>query len=289
MPDQQDPARAVLNQPPPLEPVNLFELDLALQEALAREGGGWGIERVREAGRRRRQRRGARARPPRRAQRAGAANPRPLRQPDRCRSSSIPSWHWLLRGAIERGIVGPALARAAARRARRPRRAVHALGPARRRRHVPGLDDLCRGAGAARRLAPSSPPSGSRGSPPTTTTRGALAGMAMTERQGGSDVRANITRRDEVGDGWYELHGHKWFCSYPPCDVFLVLAQTPAGLSCFLVERGPGHGVPAAQGQARDALAAERRGRVPRRPRAAARRGGARRADDHPHGQPHPP
>jgi putative acyl-CoA dehydrogenase len=69
---------------------------------------------------------------------------------------------------------------------------------------------------------------------------GALAGMAMTERQGGSDVRANITRADPVGDDRYELHGHKWFCSYPPCDVFLVLAQAPGGLSCFLVERGPG-------------------------------------------------
>jgi putative acyl-CoA dehydrogenase len=64
--------------------------------------------------------------------------------------------------------------------------------------------------------------------------------MAMTERQGGSDVRANITRADPVGDGVYEIHGHKWFCSYPPCDVFLVLAQAPGGLSCFLVERGPG-------------------------------------------------
>jgi len=69
---------------------------------------------------------------------------------------------------------------------------------------------------------------------------GALSGMAMTEKQGGSDVRANITRAEPVGDGTYELHGHKWFCSYPPCDVFLVLAQAPAGLSCFLVERGPG-------------------------------------------------
>ena len=62
----------------------------------------------------------------------------------------------------------------------------------------------------------------------------------MTERQGGSDVRANITRADPVGDGLYEIHGHKWFCSYPPCDVFLVLAQAPGGLSCFLVERGLG-------------------------------------------------
>jgi putative acyl-CoA dehydrogenase len=69
---------------------------------------------------------------------------------------------------------------------------------------------------------------------------GALAGMAMTERQGGSDVRANVTRAEPVGDGVYELYGHKWFCSYPPCDVFLVLAQASGGLSCFLVVRGPG-------------------------------------------------
>jgi putative acyl-CoA dehydrogenase len=69
---------------------------------------------------------------------------------------------------------------------------------------------------------------------------GALAGMAMTERQGGSDVRANISRARPAGDGTYEIDGHKWFCSYPPCDVFLVLAQAPGGLSCFLVKRGPG-------------------------------------------------
>src|SRR5205807_1750091 len=60
------------------------------------------------------------------------------------------------------------------------------------------------------------------------------------ERQGGSDVRANITRAHPVGDDVYEIHGHKWFCSYPPCDIFLVLAQAPGGLSCFLIERGPG-------------------------------------------------
>jgi putative acyl-CoA dehydrogenase len=71
--------------------------------------------------------------------------------------------------------------------------------------------------------------------------RGALCGMAMTEKQGGSDVRANTTRAEPSGDGTYEITGHKWFCSYPPCDVFLVLAQAPGGLSCFLIEgRDPG-------------------------------------------------
>jgi putative acyl-CoA dehydrogenase len=64
--------------------------------------------------------------------------------------------------------------------------------------------------------------------------------MAMTEKQGGSDVRANVTRAEPAGNGWWELHGHKWFCSYPPCDIFLVLAQASSGLTCFLLERGPG-------------------------------------------------
>ena len=59
--------------------------------------------------------------------------------------------------------------------------------------------------------------------------RGALCGMAMTEKQGGSDVRANTTRAEPVGDGHYEITGHKWFCSAPMCDVFLVLAQAPGG------------------------------------------------------------
>jgi putative acyl-CoA dehydrogenase len=65
----------------------------------------------------------------------------------------------------------------------------------------------------------------------------ALFGMAMTEKQGGSDVRANTTRAASVGDGRFELTGHKWFCSAPMSDAFLVLAQAPAGLSCFLVPR----------------------------------------------------
>ena len=58
----------------------------------------------------------------------------------------------------------------------------------------------------------------------------------MTERQGGSDVRANETTARPDGDAWL-LDGHKWFCSAPMSDIFLVLAQAPAGLSCFLVGR----------------------------------------------------
>src|SRR5262249_27793288 len=88
---------------------------------------------------------------------------------------------------------------------------------------------------------------------------GAIAGMGMTEKQGGSDVRANTTRAEragvaaadgaaegeaegapagqEAGDGSWRLTGHKWFCSAPMSDVFLMLAQAPGGLSCFLVPR----------------------------------------------------
>jgi putative acyl-CoA dehydrogenase len=68
---------------------------------------------------------------------------------------------------------------------------------------------------------------------------GLLAGMAMTEKQGGSDVRANTTRAElsPDGDGTYLLTGHKWFCSAPMCDLFLVLAQTSGGLTCFLLPR----------------------------------------------------
>ncbi|MBB4711698.1 acyl-CoA dehydrogenase family protein [Streptomyces luteogriseus] len=67
---------------------------------------------------------------------------------------------------------------------------------------------------------------------------GALFGMGMTEKQGGSDVRANTTSaRPLAEDGTYELTGHKWFCSAPMSDGFLVLAQAPGGLSCFLVPR----------------------------------------------------
>ncbi|HEX2154725.1 MAG TPA: acyl-CoA dehydrogenase family protein [Acidimicrobiia bacterium] len=66
---------------------------------------------------------------------------------------------------------------------------------------------------------------------------GALMGMGMTEKQGGSDVRSNTTTaRVEVGD-WYRITGHKWFTSAPMSDAFLILAQAPGGLSCFFLPR----------------------------------------------------
>lgn len=73
---------------------------------------------------------------------------------------------------------------------------------------------------------------------PAADKAGVLAGMGMTEKQGGSDVRANVTTATPTGtDGEYVLNGHKWFCSAPQVDVFLVLAQAAAGLTCFVVPR----------------------------------------------------
>ena len=236
--DVTNPAREVLNQAPPLQPINLFEADLALQEALEREGGGWGLDRAREAGAVAGS--AATVEHSRRAER----NQPVLRTHDRYgnRIDEVeldPSWHWLLRGAIERGLAGLPW-REDTDGAHVVRAALFTLwGNANdgvmcpvsmTYAAVPALRD------GAPELAAEWEPRLTR---PDYDT-GALAGMAMTERQGGSDVRANITRAEPVGGGSYELHGHKWFCSYPPCDVFLVLAQARGGLSCFLVERGDG-------------------------------------------------
>ncbi|MET7630479.1 acyl-CoA dehydrogenase family protein [Streptomyces sp. NPDC005078] len=73
---------------------------------------------------------------------------------------------------------------------------------------------------------------------PPARKAGVLFGMGMTEKQGGSDVRANTTRAEPLSaDGEYLLTGHKWFCSAPMSDGFLVLAQAPGGLTCFLLPR----------------------------------------------------
>jgi putative acyl-CoA dehydrogenase len=252
------PSRRVTNQAPPLQPVDLLATDVALREALVREGGAWGIDRVREtgvvAG-------SAEARD--HGLRAERNEPR-LVTHDRygTRVDEVeldPSWHWLLDGAVSRGLAGLPW-----RDGRPGSHVVRAAGFAlwgntnagvmcpvsMTYAVVPALRD------GAPALAAEWEDRLTREDPTTS----AIAGMAMTERQGGSDVRANITTAVPVGkaaDGTtdeYELWGHKWFCSYPPCDVFLVLAQIPGtdgdgapdpgapgpGLSCFLVERGPG-------------------------------------------------
>ncbi|RWG57447.1 MAG: DNA alkylation response protein [Mesorhizobium sp.] len=77
--------------------------------------------------------------------------------------------------------------------------------------------------------------------PPVQKT-GLTLGMGMTEKQGGTDVRANVTKAERAGNGFYRLTGHKWFMSAPMSDAFLVLGQVPEGLSCFLVPRILGDG-----------------------------------------------
>ena len=77
---------------------------------------------------------------------------------------------------------------------------------------------------------------------PPVEKAGLTLGMGMTEKQGGTDVRANLTRAERAGSGFYRLNGHKWFMSAPMSDAFLVLAQAPEGLSCFLMPRILGDG-----------------------------------------------
>jgi putative acyl-CoA dehydrogenase len=77
---------------------------------------------------------------------------------------------------------------------------------------------------------------------PPVDKAGLTLGMGMTEKQGGTDVRANTTRAERAGNGFYRLTGHKWFMSAPMSDAFLVLAQAAEGLSCFLVPRILGDG-----------------------------------------------
>jgi putative acyl-CoA dehydrogenase len=233
-----DPAREVLNQAPLLEPINLFDADVALAEALEREGGSWGIDRVREAGE------VAGSPEVREHARRAERNEPILRTHDRFgnRIDEVeldPSWHWLLRGAIERELHGLPW--------REQRPGAHVVRAAMFTIWGNTSDGvMCPVSmtyAAVPALRDGAPELAAEWEPRLTRPdydNGALAGMAMTERQGGSDVRANITRAEPVGGGQYEIHGHKWFCSYPPCDIFLVLAQAPGGLSCFLVERGPG-------------------------------------------------
>ena len=235
-----DPARDVLNQAPPLQPANFFELDIALQEALEREGGGWGADRAREAGAV-----AGSVEAHEHSRRAERNEPR-LTTHDRFgnRIDAVeldPSWHWLLEGAVARSIHSLPW--------REPRVGAHVVRAALFTLWSNANDGvMCPVSmtyAAVPALRDGAPELAAEWEPRLTAPdyeHGALSGMAMTERQGGSDVRANITRAEPVGDGTYELHGHKWFCSYPPCDVFLVLAQTgsPPALSCFLVERGAG-------------------------------------------------
>jgi putative acyl-CoA dehydrogenase len=227
----------VSNQAPPLEGINFFDADLPLQEALAREGGGWAVDRARDCG--------AVAGSPEaqeHGRRAERNAPRLLTHDRYGRRIDVvdydPSWHWLLRGAVEREIHALPW--------RDPRPGAHVARAA-----LMGLwSQVNAGVMCPVSMTYSAIPAlrcdpelAAEWEPRLTLPdyeRGALCGMAMTEKQGGSDVRANTTRAEPAGEGAYEITGHKWFCSHPMCEVFLVLAQAPAGLTCFVVERGAG-------------------------------------------------
>ena len=224
----------VVNQPPPLADYNAFEADPALREALVREGGQWGVDRVRDFGAVT-----ASAEALEHAKRAQRNIPE-LRTHDRYgnRVDEIdydPSMHWMLRLGVERELNSLPW--------REPRTGAHVVRAA--MFHL--FNQLDTG--------PCCPMSINYAAVPTMRQDAALAqqwearltlpdydafaqaGMAMTEKQGGSDLRANSTIAEPIGDGWFELTGHKWFCTHPVFDVFFTLAQTEAGITCFVAQR----------------------------------------------------
>ena len=237
----------VFNQPPPLADLDLFSSDRPLSEALVREGAGWAAERAAEFGRV-----------------CGSAEvlelgdeanryPPELKTHDRYgnRVDEVefhPAWHRLMEIGISNGLhslpwtdpgPGANVARAtlfsllaqAEAGVGCPISMTYSVVPA--LRHQPELAEV---------WEPRFLSGGYDGElKPADSKPGALAGMAMTEKQGGSDVRANTTRAEALNGGGpggeYVLTGHKWFCSAPMCDAFLVLAQAEGGLSCFFMPR----------------------------------------------------
>lgn len=231
------------NQAPPLAPYDA-SADVALLEALHREGAGWNEADVRRVG----QLAGG-VEAQQWAEDANRFDPE-LRAVDRYgnRVDEVefhPAWHHLMRTSIAEGMGGAAWVddRPGAHAARTARGLVwghteaghgcpvtmtYAVVPA--LRHQPELAAAYEPLLTSRIYDP--------GLRTPATKRGLLAGMGMTERQGGSDVRTNSTVARPTGEpGVFTLHGAKWFTSAPMCDVFLVLAQSPGGLSCFLVPR----------------------------------------------------
>jgi putative acyl-CoA dehydrogenase len=241
-----NPTREVFNQPPPLRGYNMYLENPPLREAARREGADWAEQRLVELG-------AEAGGEPLEWGRLANENPPVLKTHDRYgnRIDEVefhPAWHWLMEMSVKHGThalpwreprPGAHTARAALMLSGSavesghgcPISMTYACVPALRKQPevaeewVPRLMSLS----YDKRLVPPEEKSG------------ALCGMAMTERQGGSDVRANTTLARPLNGGGggaeYELTGHKWFCSAPMCDVFLVLAQTDGGLSCFLLPR----------------------------------------------------
>ncbi|MGZ6697181.1 MAG: acyl-CoA dehydrogenase family protein [Solirubrobacteraceae bacterium] len=230
----------VVNQVPALAGRNVFDDDVVLREGLAREGAAWAQERLQAAG----------------AFWGGEplewgvqANEHPpvLHTHDRFgnRRDEVefhPAWHRLMRAGVEHELhalpwrtdrPGAHVARAATYVCSAQAEAGFGCPITMTFAAVPALrvqSDVA-AEWVPRLTATSYDPELRAGKP------SALCGMAMTEKQGGSDVRANTTRADDAGDGWHAITGHKWFCSAPMCDLFLVLAQTGDGITCFALPR----------------------------------------------------
>jgi len=241
------PTHEVLNQVPPLTGYDVAD-DPGMLDALRRAGAGWAEAEVREIGR---------LAGTARAQEWGRLaneNPPVLHTHDRFghRIDEVefhPAWHELMSVAVGAGLhaapwrdtrPGAHVARAAKFYLWGRTDAGHCCPISMTYAIVPALrnaPDLARRYEPLLTSAVYDP-----GLRPADGKRGLIAGMSMTEKQGGSDVRANTTRAvpvpgDAAGAGSYLLTGHKWFTSAPMSDVFLVLAQAPGGLSCFLLPR----------------------------------------------------
>jgi putative acyl-CoA dehydrogenase len=237
----------VSNQPPPLTDYNVFAADTPLVEAVRREGAEWDEARISAVG-----------------ELAGSEhlrvlgaqaneNPPKLRTHDRFgnrvdEAEFHPAWHELLGIAVEHELhsspwkdprPGAHVARGAAFMCLSQAEAgigcpismTYSVIPALRTQ--PELAAEWEPRFLSNTYDPRNTPAPNKG--------GALAGMGMTEKQGGTDVRANTTVARPVNGGGpgaeYELTGHKWFMSAPMCDAFLVLAQADGGISCFLFPR----------------------------------------------------
>ncbi len=237
----------VFNQPPPLEDYNPFDADRPLAEALRREGAGWAEVEARELGA---------ICGSRQTIRWGfeANERRPeLHTHDRYghRIDEVEfdsSWHELMRIGIGHGLhaspwrePGPGAHVARAAMFMLLMQAEGGVGcPISMTYSV--IPALRKQPDVAEEWEPRFHSLDYDERPiPADRKRGATCGMWLTEKQGGSDVRANTTVAVPLnGDGpggEYEIVGHKWFCSAPMCDAFLVLAQTDSGLSCFLLPR----------------------------------------------------
>jgi putative acyl-CoA dehydrogenase len=236
---------AITNQTPPLEGYNLFERDQALREAVRREGAGWAVPELTEAGE-------ALGTSTVHEHARFANRFTPILHNYNAQGERIdkiefhPSWHVLMRAITTRGYHSSPWQALSAHSGAHTARAAGYLLQAQIECGTLCPTTMTYGAIAAMRrdawLAREWVPKlqsreYDERDVPFENKRGGLIGMGMTEKQGGSDVRANTTRAIRSADGSYRITGHKWFFSAPQCDAHLVLAQSDAGLSCFFMPR----------------------------------------------------